>query len=61
MEFEAEFQLIQKDFDIRALKTIIVPNQASVVAQMAERSLPTPEIRGLNPNMGKNLSVNCIM
>ena len=27
---------------------------AEVVAQLAERSLPTPEIRGLNPNIGKN-------
>ena len=32
---------------------------AVVVAQLAERSLPTPEFRGLNPNIGKVLSTNC--
>ena len=26
---------------------------------MVERSLPTPEIRGSNPNIGKVLSTNC--
>ena len=26
-----------------------------VVAQMAERTLPTPEIRGLNPNIGNKI------
>ena len=30
-----------------------------VVAQLVERSLPTPEIRGLNPDIGKILSTNC--
>ena len=30
-----------------------------VVAQLEERSLPTPEIRGSNPNIGKVLSTNC--
>ena len=28
-------------------------NLAVVVAQLVERSLPTPEIRGSNPNFGK--------
>ena len=32
---------------------------AVVVAQLVERSLPTPEIRGSNPNIGKVLSTNC--
>ena len=40
-------------------------NRAVVVAQLAEQSLPTPEIRGSNPNIGNEvfgmyLSVNCI-
>ena len=30
-----------------------------VVAQLVERSLPTPQIRSLNPNMGKVLSTDC--
>ena len=30
-----------------------------VVAQVVERSLPTPQIRGLSPNIGKVLSTNC--
>ena len=30
-----------------------------VVAQLVERSLLTPEIRGSNPNIGKVLSANC--
>ena len=36
---------------------------AVVVAQLAERSLPSPEIRRSNPDIGRiffdNLSVNC--
>ena len=32
---------------------------AVVVAQLAERSLPTPVIWGLNPNIGKILCTNC--
>ena len=53
------------NLDLRSLKMIIEykfqnKNWAVVVAQLAERSLPTPEIRGSNPNIGKNLSVNCI-
>ena len=32
-----------------------------VVAQLVERSLPTPEIRGLNPDIGKVLSTNCTL
>ena len=31
---------------------------AVVVAQLVEPSLPTPEIRGLNPEIGKLLSTN---
>ena len=30
----------------------------SVVAQLVEQSLPTPEIRGSNPDIGKILSAN---
>ena len=30
-----------------------------MVAQLEERSLPTPEIRGLNPIIGKILSTKC--
>ena len=30
-----------------------------VVAQLVERLLPTSEIRGLNPDIGKILSTNC--
>ena len=33
--------------------------RAVVVAQLAEQSLLTPEIRGSNPNIGKHLCVNC--
>ena len=35
-------------------------HRAVVVAQLGERLLLTPEIRGLIPNIGQNLSVNCI-
>ena len=34
---------------------------AMVVAQLADQLLLTPEIRGSNPNIGNNLSDNCIM
>ena len=30
-----------------------------VVAQLVERLLPPPEIRGSNPNIGKVLTTNC--
>ena len=30
-----------------------------VVAQLVEGSLPTPEIRGSDPDIGKILSANC--
>ena len=33
--------------------------RAVVVAQLVERALPTPEIHGSNPNIGKVLSSNC--
>ena len=33
--------------------------RAVVVAQLVERSLPTSEIRGSNPDIGKILSTNC--
>ena len=32
---------------------------AVFVAQLVERLLPTPEIRGLNPDIGEILSANC--
>ena len=32
-----------------------------VVAQLVERSLPTPEIRDSNPDIGKILSTNCTL
>ena len=32
---------------------------AVVVAQLVEWLLPTPEIRSLNPNIGKVLSTDC--
>ena len=35
------------------------PFGAVVVAQLVERSLPTPENRGSNPNIAKVLSINC--
>ena len=36
---------------------------AVVVAQLAEQSLPAPEIRGSKPDIGKNFTniVNCIV
>ena len=34
-------------------------NWAVVVAQLVERSILTPEIRGSNPDIGKILSTNC--
>ena len=37
----------------------IQDQKAVVVAQLVERSLPTPEIRGSNPNSGKVLFTNC--
>ena len=32
-----------------------------VVVQLVERSLPTPDIRGSNPNIFKSLSTNCTL
>ena len=32
---------------------------AVVVAQLVEQSVPSPEICGSNPNIGKVLSTNC--
>ena len=37
------------------LKELLHETRAVVVAQLAEQSLPTPEIRGLNPNMGNKI------
>ena len=34
---------------------------AVVVAQLVERSLPTPEVRGSNPVIGKTLILNIIV
>ena len=48
--------------DLQGLKQHLRPMydcRALVVAQLVERSLPTPEIRGLNPDIGKILSANC--
>ena len=44
------------DCDYWLFKT--VQAKAVVVARLAEQSVPTPEIRGLNPNIGKILSIN---
>ena len=37
------------------------PNRVLVVVQLVERLLPMPEIRDLNPIIGKILSTNCII
>ena len=42
-----------------SIKTMTAPIGAVVVAQLVERSLPTSEIRGLNPDVGKSLFTNC--
>ena len=42
------------------VKCVSVPG-AVVVAQLVDRSLRTPEIRGLNPDKCKILSTNCII
>ena len=39
--------------------TNFIQSLAVVVTQLVERSLPTPEIQGLNPDIGKILSTNC--
>ena len=36
-------------------------SRAVVVAQLVEQLLPTQEIRGSNPNIGKVLSNNCAL
>ena len=38
-----------------------VDQLAVVVAQLIERSLPTPEICGSNPNIGEISSTNCAL
>ena len=38
---------------------IFFETRAVVVAQLVEQLLPTPVIRGLNPDIGKLLSTNC--
>ena len=43
------------------LSRITLPLSAVVVAQLVERSLPTPEVRGSNPDIGKVLSTNCTL
>ena len=35
--------------------------RAVVVAQLAERSLPTPEVRGSNPVLGKIYIEHCLL
>ena len=44
---------------IIADKVLLESHGAVVVAQLVERSLLTPEIRGSNPDIGKVLSTNC--
>ena len=44
---------------ITAEKVLLESHGAVVVAQLVERSLLTPEIRGSNPDIGKVLSTNC--
>ena len=39
-----------------ALQTLPQPGEV-VVAQLVERSLPIPEVRGSNPVIGKNLFI----
>ena len=41
------------------LTDLLLAERAVVVAQLVERLLPTPEIRGSNPNIYKVLSTNC--
>ena len=41
-------------------KKKISRRQAVIVAQLAERSLPTPEIRGLNTNIDKKIILHDI-
>ena len=36
-------------------------NGAVVVAQLVERSLPTPEVRGSNPVIGKIYIEHCLL
>ena len=42
-------------------KKVRLNNWAVVVAQLVERSPPTPEIRGSNPVIGKLLSNICLL
>ena len=52
--------LNNKNFGMFKMQLANIQDQkAVVVAQLVERSLPTPEIRGSNPNIGKVLSTNC--
>ena len=54
------YQFNQDIFHLRYVQpSYFVFTSAVVVAQLVERSLPTPEIRGTNPIIGKVLSTNC--
>ena len=46
-----------KDLDLCLSKSYL--RGAVVVAQLVQRSLPIPEIRGSNPDIGKILSTYC--
>ena len=46
---------------IIADKVLLESHGAVVVVQLVEQLLPTPEIRGSNPEIGKVLSTNCTL
>ena len=48
-------------YDRPAEKVLLESHGAVVVAQLVERSLLTPEIRGLIPDHSKILSTNCTL
>ena len=57
---------ISKNVEDRFIRNAIDPKNglkkttfSLLVAQLAERSFPTPEIRSLNPNINKVLSTYC--
>ena len=63
------FKIIKSSAKVQILEGKGRQNWAVVVAQLVERSLPIPEVRGLNPVIGKNLfiyiehllTVNCVL
>ena len=60
------YLFVQKFHGIAHLANIVI-SRAVVVAQLVERLLPVPEVRGSNPVIGKNLfiehlfTVNCVL